>query len=137
MSDKPLINLIYADAVQAFNGIAEAVYLGRPKTIATSLNSFVSIEFKNEIYDLAAGNSDFSLTTYGYVDLYVKAKPDGTMNINLQTKLAEEIRKKLPYKGKVSVFTRPVVSMMGSDNYGFNVTRVTFNVQTIININNN
>ncbi|MDY2642231.1 MAG: hypothetical protein SOW01_07640 [Mediterranea sp.] len=132
-----LIKRIYTDLYDAFKGVTDGVYFGRPKTINESYISFIEITLPSEISDIVAGGTDFVLSTYAVVNLYVKAKSDSTMNVGKQTELTQVIQDKFPIKGEVIVASRPTIQMMGYDGYGFNVTQFLFKVRTLINVNNN
>ncbi|MGN0309334.1 MAG: hypothetical protein ACI4C3_01910 [Bacteroides sp.] len=132
-----LIYRIYKDLSKAFTGIADAVYFGRPKTVNETYISFIEISLPAEINDIATGNTDFVLATYGLINLYVKAKSDSTLNIGKQMELTQAILDKFPVKGEVIVATKPSTQMMGFDGYGFNVVQFVFKIRTLININNN
>lgn len=136
MANKPLTYRIFDDLTNAVASFSP-VYIGRPKTTSKSMSYFIAVSLPAKISDTVAGNTDFSLATTGVYDIYVKAKTDSTMNVNSQTQLTEKVKELFPIKGNVIRATKPVVRFMGYDDYGFNVTRIMFDIRTLININNN
>lgn len=134
--NKPLVYRIFADLTSAVSGIADKVTLGRPKTLADAVNTFISVELPTELQGVFAGNPEMSLETFGVFNIYVKAKTDGTMNVGTQTAISEKVKKLFPIKGNVLVATRPEEHYMGFDGFGFHVTQVMFKIRTLININN-
>ena len=134
--NKPLIYRIFADLTSAVTGIVDKVSLGRPKTLAESVNSLISVELPASMQAVFAGDPEMSMETFGVIYIYVKAKPDGTMNVGAQTSILEKVKKLFPIKGEVSVSTKPEARFMGYDGYGFHVTQVMFSIRTLININN-
>lgn len=134
--NKPLIYRIFADLTSAVTGIADKVSLGRPKMLAESVNSLISVELPVSMQAVFAGDPEMSMETFGVINIYVKAKPDGTMNVGAQTSILEKVKKLFPIKGEVSVSTKPEARFMGYDGYGFHVTQVMFSIRTLININN-
>ena len=135
MANKPLTYRIYGDLANAVASFSP-VHLGRPKTTDSPKSHFIVVTLPTEIKDITAGNTDFSLKTYGYYDIYVKAKTDSTMNVNAQTTLTAKVEALFPIKGEVMVASKPTLRFMGYDGYGFHVTRVIFDIRTLININN-
>ena len=134
--NKPLVYRIFADLTTAVSGIADKVSLGRPKTLAESVNTLISVELPNAMQGVFAGDPEMSLETFGVFNVYVKAKTDGTMNVGAQTSITEKLTKLFPIKGEVSVSTKPEARFMGYDGYGFHVTQIMFMIRTLININN-
>ena len=135
MANKPLTYRIFGDLTNAV-GSFSPVYLGRPKTTDNPESYFIVVTLPTDINDIAAGNTGFSLKTYGYYDIYVKAKTDSTMNVNSQTTLTAKVEALFPIKGEVMVASKPTLRFLGYDGYGFHVTRIMFDIRTFININN-
>ena len=136
MSKQPIVTRIYADLKKAFSGIAEKLYFGRPKTVDSTVISFLSIELPANIQDITTGHSDYVINTTGVVTLYVKAKSDSTLNVNTQTKLAQEVLDRFPINGEVIVASNPTMRSLGFDGYGFNQVYFLFKIRTKMNINN-
>ena len=83
--NKPLTYRVFSDLTSAVKGMADRISLGRPKTIADSVNSIISVELPNTLQPRFAGSPEMSIETFGYFNIYVRAKTDGTMNVGTQT----------------------------------------------------
>lgn len=120
----------------AVKGIADKVSLGRPKTIADSVNTIISVELPATLEGRYAGLRDMSIETIGTFKVFVRSKPDGTMNVNSLTSISDKLMKLFPIKGEVSISTKPSEHFLGFDGYGFHVSQIMFDLRTLININN-
>ena len=134
MAKEPL-KLIYADLVNAVATVAERknIYIGgRPNVIneESVVSSYVVIDLPASVEDIAFGNRRFVLDTAGVIYLFVKGKKDRTLNINATSSLVEKVTGLFPIVGDVCGAANPKVLMRGSDEYGYQVVSITFDLQT-------
>jgi len=140
MAKKNVIKSIYTDLVLAVAQVIDAKYIylgGRPDAIQkdSKIGKFVAIELPVAIEDIAHGNRKFVLNTTGVIYVFVKGKKDTTLDIN-STDLVDDIVDLFPFNGEVCGTANPSVIMRGSDGYGYQVTTITFDLQTKPNIFN-
>lgn len=105
----------------------------RPKETPAKMSEFAVVDFPVDLYRPYVGNDDYRYTTTCVIYLFVRAKNDGTPNIDKQSSLVRGICEAFPYKDSVCECVNPVVRLRGSDDYGFQFTTITFTLRTKIN----
>jgi len=65
------------------------------------------------------------------ISVFCKAKTDGTMNVNAQSNLVQQVLDLFPIVGDAVEASNPAILMQGSDGYGYQVTQITFKLRTI------
>lgn len=105
----------------------------RPKETPSKMTEFAVVSFPVMIRRPFVGYDDYRYSTKGLIYLFCRAKSDGTPNIDKQTALVRKVFEKFPYKDSVCECVSPTVLMQGADDYGFQVTTVTFTLRTKIN----
>ena len=125
---------MYDDLVSALDGIVERKYIfigGRPDIKEAELETmtkYIIIELPVSIEDMAAGNHKFHLTTTGVLYLLSKAKKNRTFNVNALSDFTEEVTDRFPICGEYIAATNPTVLMSGTDEYGYQLVTVTFDI---------
>ena len=104
----------------------------RPKE-APKTDDFAVVDFPVMIRRPFVGNDDFRYRTQGVIYLFCRSKNDGTPNIDRQTRLVRKVFEMFPYKDDMCECVSPSVLTRGSDEYGFQVTTITFTIRTRIN----
>lgn len=107
--------------------------MDRPKEVPAKLASFAVIDLPIDIRRPFVGNDDYRFNTKGVIYLFCRAKNDGTPNIDAQTATLRKITDCFPYKDDICECVNPTVLMRGADEYGFQMTTVTFTIRTRIN----
>ena len=134
MAGKSTIAKMYNDLVNAMDGIVERKYIfpgGRPDIKEADLETmtkYIIIELPVSIDDMAAGNHKFHLTTTGVLYLLSKAKKNRTFNVNALSDFTEEVTDRFPICGEYIAATNPTVLMSGTDEYGYQLVTVTFDI---------
>lgn len=105
----------------------------RPKETGTKMSEFAVVDFPVVLRRPYLGNDDFRYSTRGVIYLFVRAKNDGTPNIDAQTSLVRKVCERFPYKDDMCECVDPSVLMRGADEYGFQLTTITFTIRTRIN----
>ena len=126
---------------QMFNSVVEMLKVigirtflsERPNETPTKMSEFAVVSLPLLIRRPYVGNDDFRYTTQCVLYLYCRSKNDGTPNIDKQTELVRKVFERFPYKDNVCECVNPNVLLRGSDDYGFQVTTVTFTLRTKIN----
>lgn len=139
MAAKTPMTLIYTDIVTALSQAIESkyIFLGRPdisKNVDSPMNKFMVVELPISIKDIAFGNKKFVLTTTGVLYLFTKGKRDNTMNLNATSDFISDVESLFPYNGLVCSISEPTVRLRGADEYGYQVTSITFALQTKANV---
>lgn len=111
----------------------KAYLLDRPKETPSKLNEFAVIDLPVVLRRPYAGNDDFRYKTRCVIYLFCRGKNDATPNIDAQTTLTRKVFECFPYKDEISECVNPEVFLRGADEYGFQVTTVTFTIRTKIN----
>lgn len=106
--------------------------MDRPKE-APKIESFAVVDFPVAVRRPFVGNDDFRYRTQGVIYLFFRAKNDGTPNIDKQTTLVRKVYESFPYKDDVCECVNPTVLFRGADEYGFQLTTITFTIRTRIN----
>lgn len=134
MANKSAIYQMFSSVADMLKGCDVRTYLiDRPKETPQRLDAFAVVDFPVTIRRPYIGNDDFRYRTQGVIYLFCRAKNDGTPNIDRQTALVREVFEKFPYKDDVCELVSPTVLTRGADEYGFQVTTVTFTIRTRIN----
>ena len=134
MAEKSTISRMYDDLVSALDGIVERKYIfigGRPDIKEAELETmtkYIIIELPVSIDDMAAGNHKFHLMTTGVLYLLSKAKKNRTFNVNALSDFTEEVTDRFPICGEYIAATNPTVLMSGTDEYGYQLVTVTFDI---------
>ena len=142
MASKTPMALIFTDIVNALSQAIESkyIFLGRPNTSMNGdspMNKFAVVEFPAAIRDIAFGKKKFVLATTGTMYLFTKGKSDNTLNLNAASDFIDDVESLFPYNGAVCSISDPTVRFRGADEYGYQVTSITFILQTKANIFNN
>lgn len=138
MAQKNVIKSIYTDLVVGLSGVIETKYIylgGRPDSIQkdSKIDRFVAIELPVSIEDIAHGNRKFVLNTSGIFYIFAKSKKDTTLDINT-TNIVDDVVNLFPIVGDVCSISNPSVLLRGSDGFGYQVTTITFDIQTKPNV---
>lgn len=105
----------------------------RPKETPAKMSEFAVVDFPVDLRRPFAGYDDYRYTTTCVIYLFSRAKNDGTPNIDKQTALVRGVCEVFPYTDNVCECVNPVVRLQGADEYGFQVTTITFTLRTKIN----
>lgn len=134
MAKKSTIAKMYDDLINALDGVVERKFIflgGRPDIKEADLDEmekYIVVELPVQVSDMAAGNHKFHLTTTGIFYLLSKAKKNKTFNVNTLSDFTEEVTDKFPINGSYITATKPVVLMNGTDEFGYQVVTVSFDV---------
>lgn len=107
--------------------------LERPKELPSKLNEYAVIDMPVAVKRPFAGYDNFRYSTKCVIYLFCRAKNDNTANIDAQSATVKKVFDCFPYKDNVCECVRPEVLHRGSDEYGFQVTTITFTLRTKIN----
>lgn len=103
-------------------------YLTRPNSISEDTRSFavisLPVRFRQRLYGYSAGR----LESNGIIYIFSKAKANNTPNIADLTSTVESVEKLFPIKGGTFSCTDPEIQYMGADDYGYQVSRISFNI---------
>lgn len=132
---KPLIYNVFADVVGKIKSAGfKKVYLkNRPSTVDKAVDSFVVFDLPAKIRRAVIGNDDFMCETEGIIYLYRREKTDGTPNISDQLELASKMMEIFPINTTHMTGTDPSIMLDGSDDNGFQVTVIAFEIRTKVN----
>lgn len=136
MAQKSTIAKIYDDLINALDGIVERKLIfpgGRPDIKEPDLETmpkYIVVELPVNIEDYAVGNHKFHLTTTGVFYLLSKAKKNRTFNVNSLSDFTEEVTDRFPIKGEYIAATNPIVLMSGTDEFGYQLVTISFDVHT-------
>lgn len=131
MAEKPMIYRIYDDLVKAVDGIGKGTFLERPKTLKSELTDFVVVDIPTEIRQRVKGGLGFRSGAYGMFSVFCKSKTDGTININAQSSLVQQVLDVFPIAGETVEASNPSILISGADGFGYQVTQITFKLRTI------
>lgn len=131
--NKPTLGAIYGELVNAVKGIGKPVFLGRPKTTAGENREFIVIDLPTELRQTIKGGMGVSESCYGTFTAFVKAKTDGTMNVNAQSALSQAIMDVFPISDKHVSAANPTILAQGEDGLGYHVTVITFRIRARYN----
>ena len=136
MAEKTTIFKMYDDLKNAVKSVVELKYIfygQRPdfkQADLDALDKFIVIELPVGIDDYAAGNNRFHLTTQGVFYLFSKSRENKTFKIESLSNYTEQIAELFPIKGEYIAATNPNIIIRGTDEYGFQIVTITFNVHT-------
>lgn len=134
MANKSATYQMFNSVITMLNGCGVKCYISdRPKETPAKMSEFAVVAFPVMIRRPYIGYDDFRYTTKGIIYLFCRAKNDGTPNIDKQTALVRKVFAQFPYKDEICECVNPTVLMEGADDYGFQVTTVTFVLRTKIN----
>ena len=120
--------------VSMLKGLGITAYiLDRPKETPAKMDVFAVVDLPIAVSRPYVGNDDFRYTTSCVIYLFVRAKNDGTPNIDKQTASVRKVCESFPYKDNICECVNPVIRLRGLDNYGFQFTTITFTLRTKIN----
>jgi len=131
MANNTFLYKIYNDLVSAVEKTGKPVYLERPKSLKSEVAQFVVITLPAQIYGMVKGGLDFRSGSNGLISVFCKAKTDGTMNVNAQSNLVQQVLDLFPIVGDIVEASNPAILMQGADGYGYQVTQITFKLRTI------
>lgn len=130
MEEKSFIFRIYEDLVNAVSALGKPVYLGRPKNLKEEVAAFIVVNLPTQLRTTVHGGFGSFTECFGTFAVFAKAKPDGTMNVNAQTELAQSVIDLFPIVGAHIDAVEPSVLVQDSDGYGYFVTMITYKVRT-------
>lgn len=134
MANKSATYQLLNSVVNMLKGCKVKTYLlERPKETPTKLSEFAVIDLPLALRRPYVGYDDFRYTTTCVIYLFCRAKNDGTPNIEAQSTLVRKVFECFPYTDAVCECVRPEVLHKGADEYGFQMTTVTFTLRTKIN----
>lgn len=94
------------------------------------MTRFIVIDLPVSISDYVIGNRKTYLTTKGVFYLFTQARKNQTLDVNATGEFLDEVLAQFPISGKFVVASNPVERLTGSDEYGFQVTTVTFDLRS-------
>lgn len=130
MANDTFLYKIFNDLVNAAKKTGKPVYLERPKSIGSEVAQFVVITLPAQIYGMVKGGLGFRSGSNGLISVFCKAKTDGTMNVNAQSNLVQQVLDLFPITGDVVEASNPAILMQGNDGYGYQVTQISFKLRT-------
>ena len=131
MENNSFLYNIYNDLVNAAKKTGKPVFIGRPKTINSETSQFVVVSLPAQVYGMTKGGLDFRSGSNGLISVFCKAKTDGTMNVNAQSNITQEVLDLFPIVGNTVEASNPAILIQGYDGYGYQVTQITFKLRTI------
>lgn len=103
-------------------------YLTRPNSISEDMRSFavisLPVKFRRKLYGYSTGRLESS----GIIYVFSKAKANNTPNIADLTSTVESVERLFPIKGDAFSCIDPEIQYMGSDDYGYQISRISFNI---------
>lgn len=133
MANKSATYQMFNSVVGMLKGCKIKTYLSERPKESPKMDDFAVVDFPVMIRRPYIGNDDFRYRTQGVIYLFCRAKNDGTPNIDRQTMLVRKVFDMFPYKDGVCECVNPAVLSRGSDEYGFQLTTITFTIRTRIN----
>lgn len=135
MAKKTVLFSIFSDLVNALKGVVESKYIfltNRPKVSdsAEPMKKFIVVDLPVSISDFCIGKKKRLLTTTGVFYLFAQARKNSTLDANAMSSFVDDVESLFPIIGTCCSASDPVVRMTGSDNEGFQVTTITFDLQT-------
>lgn len=101
-------------------------YLTRPNSFTEEVKHFAVIELPTSFRRTLIGMGDEQKETTGVIWVFSKAKSNNTPNIGDLTTLSESVEKLFPMRGEGFSCIDPDVRYMGADDYGYQVSRISF-----------
>lgn len=135
MAKKSVLYNIYADLTNAMKTVvgAKAIFLKDRPNISDAdiqMPKFVVIDLPVDIEDYVIGMKKTILNTSGVFYLFTQSRSNGTLDVNSAGELADSVIGLFPIVGECCTAANPVLRMRGSDGQGFQVTTITFDLQT-------
>lgn len=132
---KSVLYNIYNDLTEAMKKVIETKYIflkDRPNVGKddTAMSKFVVIDLPLSIEDYVIGNKKTLLNTTGVFYLFTKARSNSTLNIESTGKFVDSVVDLFPFRGDYCSAANPIVRISGSDGLGFQVTTISFDLQT-------
>lgn len=135
MAEKSTLYNIYNDLVKAVKPIVGNKYIflkDRPKIKEgdVPMEKFIVIDLPVSIEDYVIGNKKTYLVTAGVFYLFTQSRSNDTLDVNTMGDFVDSIVGLFPIKGDYVSASSPVVRMTGSDEHGFQVTTITFDLHS-------
>ena len=135
MAQKSVLYNIFNDLSTAMKTIVSSKYIflkNRPKITESDspMSKFVVIDLPVSIDDYVIGGKKTLLNTTGVFYLFTQARKNGTLDIGSSGDLVDEVESLFPIKGEYVNAVNPSVSLRGSDEQGFQVSAITFDLQS-------
>lgn len=132
---KSVLYNIFDDLTKAVKNVVEAKYIflqDRPDTSKqdSPMQKFAVISLPLGIEDYVIGNKKTLLNTEGVFYLFTQARSNNTLNINTMGDFVDKIENLFPIVGEYCTAANPVVRLSGRDNLGYQVSTITFDIQT-------
>lgn len=109
--------------------VGKYYYLTRPNKLTDAdTKHFAVIDMPTRFRKSLSGYSRDQTRTTGIIYVYSKAKSNNTPNIDDLTSLSEDLEKLFPIKGDGFSCLEPDTQFMGADDYGFQISRISFNI---------
>lgn len=134
MAKSTLYNM-YNDLVEAVKPIVgtKNVFLrNRPKLNDGSapMSKFIVVKLPANINNLVKGHKKTCIYTSGVLELYTQARSNDTLDPNSTGDFVDNIDELFPIKGKYVIASNPIVRSTGSDEAGFQVVTITFDLHS-------
>lgn len=136
MANNSVTYQIFNSIVKAVKPLGVKVYLqNRPKEkkYVEGIDKFLVIDIPTSIDNTCYGNDDYHYRTIGVIYALVRSHTDGTPNIDAQTSFVRNIFDLFPYKDEIVECVNPNVLLRGLDDFGFQITTITFTLRTRVN----
>ena len=131
MANDTFLYKVFNDLVNAAKKTGKPAFLERPKTLKSELTDFVVVDIPTEIRQRVKGGLGFRSGAYGMFSVFCKSKTDGTININAQSSLVQQVLDVFPIAGETVEASNPSILISGADGFGYQVTQITFKLRTI------
>lgn len=103
-------------------------YLNRPNSLTEEVKHFAVIDLPTQFRRSLLGYEDNQTRTMGIIYVFSKAKTNNTPNIGDLTLVSEEVGKVFPIVGDGFSCRRPNLQYMGADDYGYQMSRISFDI---------
>lgn len=109
--------------------VGKYFYLNRPNKLSDAeTKHFAVISLPTKFRKSLSGYNRNQSRTTGIIYVYSKAKSNNTPNIDDLTTLSEDLEKLFPIRGDGFACLEPDTQFMGADDYGFQVSRISFSI---------
>ncbi len=133
-ANNTVIYQVFNSLVTALKPLGVKVYpLNRPNTVDEKMDKFIVVDVPTEFRRTAKGYDDYNYRTTGVIYAFVRAKSDGTPQIDKQTTFVRSVTDLFPIADSIVRCVRPRVLLRGLDKAGFQVTAITFTLRTKVN----
>lgn len=131
---KSVIYKIFSDLVSAMSSVVNSKYIflkDRPNINSDEvpMSRFLVIDLPGEISDYVIGGQRTMLTTTGVIYAFVQARANNTLDVNAMGDFTDSIISTFPISGISCVATNPSVRLRGSDNQGFQMAVIPFDLR--------